>query len=65
MFVMPLCSEWPHHVKWGTKLGSDTSRLVTWLNQHVGQQGQYWDISIGYWLFARESDAMAFVINWC
>lgn len=60
--------DWPLKVR-HSPLGNFDPH-VTWLNQNVGQKGVDWDLCVstystsGYWLFARESDAVAFVLTW-
>jgi len=54
--------DWPYRVKhdpWGS-----FEHEFRWCEFNVGDRHKDWDKSFGYWLFARESDAVAFVATW-
>jgi hypothetical protein len=59
---MMLPEDWPHRVR-HSPLGNFDPH-VTWLKCHVGRKHVDWDRSFGYWLFARQEDAAAFVVTW-
>lgn len=59
MYIMP--EDFPYKVNHAIQ---DAKPYHAWIWNHVGQQGIDWDREVGVWLFARESDAVAFVTTW-
>lgn len=49
---------------------TDVMDQIKWCHTHVGERGVDWDLvtstylTFGYWLFDRESHAVAFTIAW-
>lgn len=64
MIVLP--EDWPYRaaVRYDPRDNARITEIGRWLEDHVGQRGQAWHMSFGFWLFRRQDDHALFQLTW-